>query len=732
MESGLGLLGSSDEEEEEEEEEELIVEGTVRGGSGVGGGPPAGPRRVSPLGVPGVANDANVIVHAAADVAYDIPADSILQILRYVREMRLYVQQIVDREGPNGVNICPLTSLYPQDGVHWNVGPRSLQVFERSELIRWIHNVSRDDIRRDFLEIVEEVISMKHPLNYVSTLRSVAMSLIEEISFGRRQILRVLRESSGEPMNDPDLRISDEEMEEKRSNLGLILRHATRYVDTHRAQLAESSERRAQNRIQRRAESRNRDVNNNNIGNEGGVMNGGLGIRDGANIEAGDRNVRARIEVPMNQPPQDPDPHAPAPPVEQLLSESESSAISDDSVLRIHVVQPRGRGGGRGRGRGRGGRGGGRGRGGSPRPVADAAIAADGGGASSRRVPLGSFLNVEKSDIRDTIRATALIDLLALAANHNEGFIGSLGHGNRSDWFAANIDLLFAEDGPLSAFTQVQPGLLMRNVGHAERLAQRILSRSHSDEPSGAGQEVIPAWVTAFRPYFEAQLDNPSASVIAGEARVHNRTIVRGIMGGQAPLGRHDSNNPVQLRTEIDSNIGGTQQQQMVGQFESHFHDQDELINILQPGMNDVVQQQQQQQQPQQDTSQLHPVPRGPRSRPSGMRRRNTHNPLEQFSIPHPNYSSMDQGLFSLGRLTDVVSRAFENPPLRPARTMQDAEEDYYRVTDRLNGTSPDDTLSINLYNSLRQRYANEIHRFGAAMDAEIESRNDVNGSNND
>jgi hypothetical protein len=545
MQSGLGLLGSSD---EEEEEEELIVEETVRGGFSVGGGPPAGPRRVSPLGVPGVANDANVIVH-------DIPVDGILQILRYVHEMRLYVQQIVDREGPNGINICPLTSLYPQDGVHWNVGPRSLQVFERSELIRWIHNVSRDDLRRDFLEIVEEVISMKHPLNYVSTLRSVAMSLIEEISFGRRQTLRVLRESSGEPMNDPDLRISDEEMEEKSSNLVLILRHATRLVDTHRAQLAESSERRAQHRIQRRAERRNQEanVNNNNIGSEGGVMNGGLGIRDGANIGAdniGDRNVRARIEVPMNQAPQDPAPHAPAPPVEQVLVE-EVLSESESSATESYVVQPRvrGRGHGRGRGRGRGGggRGGGGGGGGGPRPIADAATAADGGGANSRRVPLGSFLNAEKSDIRDTIRATALIDLLALAANHNEGFIGSLGHGNRSDWFAANIDLLFAEDGPLGAFTQVQPGLLMRNVGHAERLAQRVLSHSHSNEPSGAGQEVIPAWVTAFRPYFEAQLDNPSASVIAGEARAHNRTIVRGIMGGQASLGRHDSNNPVQL-----------------------------------------------------------------------------------------------------------------------------------------------------------------------------------------
>lgn len=50
-------------------------------------------------------------------------------------------------------------------------------------------------------------------------LRSIAMSLIEAISFGQQQILRVLHESSGEPINDPDLHISDEEMEEMSRNL---------------------------------------------------------------------------------------------------------------------------------------------------------------------------------------------------------------------------------------------------------------------------------------------------------------------------------------------------------------------------------------------------------------------------------------------------------------------------------------------------------------------------------
>ena len=105
--------------------------------------------------------------------------------------------------------------------------------------------------------------------------------------------------------------------------------------------------------------------------------------------------------------------------------------------------------------------------------------------------------------------------------------------------------------------------------------------------------------------------------------------------------------------------VRGTQQQQIVGQFESHVHDREELINILQPGMNDVVQQQQ---QPHQDTSQLHPVPRGPRSRSSGTRRRNVHNPHGEFFVPHNNYGPMDQGLLSLARRTEVAERAFTDP----------------------------------------------------------------------
>jgi hypothetical protein len=280
----------------------------------------------------------------------------------------------------------------------------------------------------------------------------------------------------------------------------------------------------------------------------------------------------------------------------------------------------------------------------------------------------------------------------------------------------------------------------MRHFGKAEQLAKRFLARSHSNEQSGAGQEDIPAWVAAFRRYFDSQLDNPSASALAAEARVNNRSIVRGLIRGQAPLGRHDSNNPVVLRTETDSNIGGQQQQQMVGHFESRVHDQEELINILQQpqnrnaGMNDVVQQpQQQQQQPQQDTSQPRPVPQRLGARTPVTRRRNTHNPLEQFSMPHQNYSSMDQGLFSLGRLTEVVARAFENPPLGPARTMMNAAEDLNRVTALLNATPPEDTLLIRANSAARQFFLDEIESFTAAASrAEIEPRNDESGSTND
>ena len=174
-----------DEEEEVDVEEERI---------GVGDGgwtrPHADrPRVVSPLGLgqPGAeANGADVIVRAAADVVqHDLPVDSIFRILGYMSDMYIH------REGSNGFNICPITTLYPQDGVRWNVGTPSLQVFERAQLIRYIHNVGRPDLLRDHLDQVNHVLNISHPLNRESIPRGDAMGRIEEIPNERLEILRI-------------------------------------------------------------------------------------------------------------------------------------------------------------------------------------------------------------------------------------------------------------------------------------------------------------------------------------------------------------------------------------------------------------------------------------------------------------------------------------------------------------------------------------------------------------
>jgi hypothetical protein len=144
--------------------------------------------------------------------------------------------------------------------------------------------------------------------------------------------------------------------------------------------------------------------------------------------------------------------------------------------------------------------------------------------AFTRRNPLGSFVN--DTNIRDSTRADAVINILILAENDVGGLIGMLGHGLRTGWFARMSDTLFASDGPLSPFIPIQSGLLMRHFGTAERLAQSIWNRNHSNEQSGAGQETIAAWVQQFARLFEAQSNNPSAAAQADAIRDERRMVL--------------------------------------------------------------------------------------------------------------------------------------------------------------------------------------------------------------
>jgi hypothetical protein len=131
---------------------------------------------------------------------------------------------LLQEQGSLGINICPFTLLHPQDGVLWNVGPRSESVFERSTLIRFIHNVGRRDLLSDFRHILSDVNNVTKPDNRGCTLRINVMSLIEEPPPARCNTLRLLRQMSGEPMNDPDLVITNEQMQHMRENLEWVVR----------------------------------------------------------------------------------------------------------------------------------------------------------------------------------------------------------------------------------------------------------------------------------------------------------------------------------------------------------------------------------------------------------------------------------------------------------------------------------------------------------------------------
>jgi hypothetical protein len=135
--------------------------------------------------------------------------------------------------------------------------------------------------------------------------------------------------------------------------------------------------------------------------------------------------------------------------------------------------------------------------------------------------------------------------------------MGSIANNGRTAWFASNADVLFQDDGPLGSFNPIHPMILMRHFGAAQRQAREFFTQQHSSEQSGTGEEEIPAWVRQFFWYFEALESNPTASAQAAEIATDRRNVVASVMGRQAPLGHHQGNDPVQLRTETrgDRNV---------------------------------------------------------------------------------------------------------------------------------------------------------------------------------
>ena len=96
--------------------------------------------------------------------------------------------------------------------------------------------------------------------------------------------------------------------------------------------------------------------------------------------------------------------------------------------------------------------------------------------------------------IRSNNHDTTLIGLLHLAAGHEGGLYGSLGHNNRARWVQENINTLFPTDGPLGKFDTVSATVLQHHVGNAQAAAHTLWEHDHSSDQFGAMHIDVPEW----------------------------------------------------------------------------------------------------------------------------------------------------------------------------------------------------------------------------------------------
>ena len=132
---------------------------------------------------------------------------------------------------------------------------------------------------------------------------------------------------------------------------------------------------------------------------------------------------------------------------------------------------------------------------------------------------------------------SALIGIIQVAAGHPDGIAGALGHNNRAEWVRRNIDAIFHEDGPMGRFIPLSAQVFQRHLGAAQRLAQSMYTREHSNDPSGARHEDIPVWIQHYFRLFVAMENQDSSSQRAAQTRTEQATVVASLIGRQAPLG---------------------------------------------------------------------------------------------------------------------------------------------------------------------------------------------------
>jgi hypothetical protein len=309
-------------------------------------------------------------------------------------------------------------------------------------------------------------------------------------------------------------------------------------------------------------------------------------------------------------------------------------------------------------------------------------------GASARVAMQGFVYGRTMTGIWSPAHASALISIFQLAGAHQNGLLGSLSHGHRTAWIIQNRSAFFRVGGPLAAYNELSVTVFMRHLSDAEAEAKTIYDCSHSNDPTGAEHEDVPPWARQFFRLFEVQNSQVSALAMANKIRRERTSVIRGIVGAQAPLGHSQGDGTAQLCNEISRNIGTAQQcQRRVGNINCiQQMNEDEMNEYRAEGVDDDA----------------NPRPAQRRcTSPRDGRARQIVNFSADWNDPVSRFAEIQYGFQSVGMLSNAIQQNMNAPLPEPRCTGRDVANDYEHASAQYhNALRSKDEMDIRFWNA--------------------------------
>jgi hypothetical protein len=306
------------------------------------------------------------------------------------------------------------------------------------------------------------------------------------------------------------------------------------------------------------------------------------------------------------------------------------------------------------------------------------------------RIALASFISADGLHVRPGRREQSLLALLQLAtsAGHQaaastsnssgSGIVLTLGHGNRTEWIRANLDMIFREHGPLGGFNPVRPERLCKWIKEAETCAKIYYSRDHSNDETGADQEDLPPWTEPFFSLFDAASNHEGPRARASRIRRERRAITLSVIGASAPLG-YDAEGPARLREETSPNDGPTAMRQRT------------LGRVTVEGMD--------------DTADMQEAPACGANRTTS---RNRH--LAEFATaqndPSSRFADIRASYTALRECTVLLNESINAAPAPPVRSRMEIVREYAETERYLREAGPESRM---FYNSVLTQLREEM-----------------------